>query len=184
MESATIDISPMRRRHLTAVLEIEKQAYPRPWSRTLLLGELDLKESRAYVVARDGRRVVGYAGVMLVGDEGHITTIAVDPNAQRSGIGMRLMLALVKAALERGANSMTLEVRASNQAAQGLYKRFGFISVGARKGYYQDNAEDALIMWVRDIDTREYGDLLLQYSTRYAASTRFELPRIIGVVTP
>jgi len=176
---ATIDITPMRRRHLPAVIAIEKQVYPRPWSRTLMLGELDLKESRAYLVARDGRRVIGYAGIMFVGDEGHITTIAVDPKVQRSAIGMRLMLGLAKSALERGVNAMTLEVRASNRAAQGLYKRFGFVSVGARKGYYQDNSEDAFIMWVRDIDTAEYGELLAQYSLRYASSTRFELPRII-----
>lgn len=180
MEGATIDIAPMRRRHLPSVIAIEKQVYPRPWSRTLMLGELDLKESRAYLVARDGRRVIGYAGIMFVGDEGHITTIAVDPKVQRSAIGMRLMLGLAKSALERGINAMTLEVRASNRAAQGLYKRFGFVSVGARKGYYQDNAEDAFIMWVRDIDTAEYGELLAQYSLRYASSTRFELPRVIG----
>ena len=179
MQLGIIDITPMRRRHLSAVIAIEKQVYPRPWSRTLLLGELDLKTSRDYVVARDGRRIIGYAGVMLVGDEGHVTTIAVDPNMQRRAIGMRLMLALAKSALEREANSMTLEVRASNRAAQRLYQRFGFVSVGARKGYYQDNAEDAFIMWVRDMDGPEYGDLLSQYSTRFASNTRFDLPRII-----
>lgn len=178
-----IDIAPMRRRHVPAVIAIEKQVYPRPWSRALLLGELDLKTSRAYIVARDGRRVVGYAGIMLVGDEGHITTIAVDPNMQRSAIGMRLMLALAKSALERAANSMTLEVRASNRAAQSLYKRYGFVSVGARKGYYQDNAEDAFIMWVRNIDSPEYGELLSKYAARYASSTRIELPRIISGAT-
>jgi len=103
---------------------------------------------------------VGYAGLMLAADEGHVTTVAVDPDAQRRGIGMRLMLALARMALARHANALTLEVRVSNRGAQELYRRYGFASVGARTGYYQDNGEDALVMWARDITTPEYAALL------------------------
>jgi len=170
-----IDIVPMRRRHLGAVVDIAARTHPRPWSRDLFAGELDLVTSRAYVVALDGRRVVGYAGIMLAADEAHVTTVAVDPDAQRRAVGMRLLLALARMALDRDATALTLEVRLSNRAAQELYRRFGFVSVGARTGYYQDNGEDALVMWARGIDEPEYRALLDTYTERYAASTRVEL---------
>jgi ribosomal-protein-alanine N-acetyltransferase len=159
-----IDIVPMRRRHLGAVVDIAARTHPRPWSRDLFAGELDLVTSRAYVVALDGRRVVGYAGIMLAADD-----------AQRRAVGMRLLLALARMALDRDATALTLEVRLSNRAAQELYRRFGFVSVGARTGYYQDNGEDALVMWARGIDEPEYRALLDTYTERYAASTRVEL---------
>lgn len=179
MSDGIIDIGPMRRRHLGAVVDIAARTHPRPWSRDLFAGELDLVTSRAYVVALDGRTVVGYAGIMLAADEAHVTTVAVDPDAQRRGIGMRLVLALARMALARDATALTLEVRLSNRAAQELYRRFGFTSVGARKGYYQDNDEDALVMWARGIDGPEYLALLDTYTERYAASTRVELVPVI-----
>jgi ribosomal-protein-alanine N-acetyltransferase len=176
----TIDIAPMRRRDLREVLAIEGRVYPRPWSRDLFLGELDLAHSRAYVVARRGHAIVGYAGIMVVADEAHVTTIGVDPSVQREGIGMRLMLALARAALARGVNALTLEVRLSNTAAQHLYRRFGFSPVGTRRGYYQDNGEDAVIMWAREVDTDEYGELLATYWARFADTTTFTLPSVVG----
>lgn len=179
MSGGPIEIVPMRRRHLGTVVDIAAATHPRPWSRDLFAGELDLVTSRAYVVALDGRTVVGYAGIMLAADEAHVTTVAVDPDAQRRGIGLRLVLALARMALARDATALTLEVRLSNRAAQELYRRFGFTSVGARKGYYQDNDEDALVMWVRNIDGPEYLALLDAYTERYAASTRVELVPVI-----
>jgi ribosomal-protein-alanine N-acetyltransferase len=153
-------VVPMRRRHLRAVLRIETLVYPRPWSHSLFLSELALRGSRAYFVARVGRDVVGYGGLMISGDDAHITTIAVDPAQHRHKIGTRLLLVLTREALARGARHMTLEVRLSNHAAQDLYRRFGFGPVGVRKNYYQETNEDALVMWVHEIDSDDYGALL------------------------
>lgn len=151
-----VTIGPMRRRHLRSVLRIEAQVYPRPWSMGLFMSELGMRTGRVYVVARAGGHVVGYAGLMLVVDEGHVTTIAVDPAWHRHKIGTRLLLALTEAAVERGAEHLTLEVRISNRPAQELYRRFGFAPGGIRKGYYQETGEDALVMWAHDIRTAEH----------------------------
>lgn len=151
--SVPVHLVPMRRRHLRSVLRIENQVYPHPWSLTLFLGELGLRNSRYYVVARVDGIVVGYAGLMFSLDEAHVTTIAVDPAWQQHRVGSRMMINLTRAALARGARHMTLEVRVSNAAAQHMYARFGFATEGVRKNYYAESREDALVMWVHDIDS-------------------------------
>jgi ribosomal-protein-alanine N-acetyltransferase len=156
----TVHLTPMRRRHLRSVLRIEEQVYPRPWSHTLFLSELALRSTRSYYVARVGRDVVGYAGLMLSMEDGHVTTIAVDPKWHRQQIGTRLLLVLAGEALARDARNLTLEVRLSNKGAQFLYRRFGFAPVGVRKNYYPETNEDALVMWVHGIDTPDYARLL------------------------
>ena len=155
-EALEIEVTGMRRRHLPSVLRIEGKVYPRPWSAGLFLSELAQKNSRAYFVARHQGRVVGYAGVMILGDEGHVTNIAVDPAFHRHRIGMRLLLALVEAARDRGVKSMTLEVRRANAGAQAMYRKFGFETVGVRKGYYVETGEDAYIMWAEGVATPAY----------------------------
>jgi ribosomal-protein-alanine N-acetyltransferase len=157
--SLSVHLVPMRRRHLRSVLRIESRVYPRPWSLSLFLGELGLRGSRYYIVARVDGVVVGYAGLMFSLDEAHVTTIAVDPSRQREGIGSRLMMNLSRAAIARGARHMTLEVRVSNTAAQHMYARFGFQTEGRRKKYYESK-EDALIMWVHDIEGPQHADRL------------------------
>jgi ribosomal-protein-alanine N-acetyltransferase len=124
------------------------------------MSELAMRSSRAYYIARVGRELVGYAGLMMTLDEGHVTTIAVDPRRHRSKIGSRLLLVLAREALARGATALTLEVRMSNLAAQDMYRRFGFGPVGVRKNYYQEVNEDAVVMWAHDVDTSEYAELL------------------------
>lgn len=171
----TVQVTPMRRRHLKAVLRIEEQVYPRPWSHSLFLSELAMRGTRAYFVARIGREVVGYAGLLLTGEDAHITTIAVDPAWHRHAIGTRLMLALAREALARDARHMTLEVRMSNKGAQFLYRRFGFAPVGVRKNYYQETNEDALVMWVHDIDGPEYAELLDRIERALPGETIFDL---------
>ena len=151
-----VTIGPMRRRHLRSVLRIEQQVYPRPWSMGLFMSELGIRGSRVYVVARVGSTLVGYGGLMLVGDDGHVTTLAVDPVWHRHKLGTRLLHALATAAVQRGAKNLTLEVRVTNEAAQGLYRAFGFAPAGIRKGYYVETNEDALIMWANDVDTTDY----------------------------
>jgi ribosomal-protein-alanine N-acetyltransferase len=156
----TVHVQPMRRRHVRSVLRIEQQVYPRPWSSSLFMSELALRATRAYYVARIGRELVGYAGLMMTLDEAHVTTIAVDPARHRSKIGTRLLLVLAREAIARGATAITLEVRMSNTGAQDLYRRFGFNPVGVRKNYYQEVNEDALVMWAHEVDQPEYAALL------------------------
>ncbi len=151
-----VTVGPMRRRHLRGVLRIEQQVYPRPWSMGLFMSELGFGSSRVYVVARVGSTVVGYGGLMLVADDGHITTLAVDPAWHRHKVGTRLLHTLASAAVERGAKNLTLEVRAGNRAAQELYRAFGFAPAGIRKGYYAETKEDAIVMWANDVDTAAY----------------------------
>ncbi|MET0727822.1 MAG: ribosomal protein S18-alanine N-acetyltransferase [Acidimicrobiales bacterium] len=153
-------VGPMRRRHLRGVLRIEQQVYPRPWSLGLFNSELGFGPSRVYVTARVSSAVVGYGGLMLMADDGHITTLAVDPRWHRHKIGTRLLLTLARAAVDREAKHLTLEVRMANEPAQRLYQAFGFAPAGVRKGYYVETNEDALIMWANDIDTEEYGERL------------------------
>lgn len=151
-----IAVAPMHRRHLKSVVAIEAAVYPRPWSMSLFLSELALTSSRAYFVAKTGRHVVGYVGLMMSDDDGHITTIAVDPDWQRHKIGTRLMLTAAREAIQRGAQSLTLEVRVANKGAQAMYRRFGFLPVGVRRNYYQETNEDALVMWADDVHTPGY----------------------------
>ena len=158
--SLEVRITTMRRRHLRSVLRIENQVYPRPWSLGLFMSELALRSSRAYLVARVGPNVVGYAGLLFSGSDGHVTTIAVDPHWHRHGIGARLLLQLTRDAIERGATALTLEVRVGNDAAQSLYRKFGYSPAGVRKGYYIETGEDALVMWAHDVDELDYSQRL------------------------
>jgi [ribosomal protein S18]-alanine N-acetyltransferase len=114
--------------------------------------------------------------MMAVGD-GHVTTIAVDPEWQRYGVGTRLLLALGREAIARGATALTLEVRLSHRGAQQLYQRFGFAAVGVRKGYYADTGEDALIMWAHEVDTSDYAALLERLERGVPGTTVFERPK-------
>ena len=156
----TVVLAPMRRRHLRGVLAIEQQTNHRPWSLGLFLGELRMPTSRSYAVALDGHRVVGFAGLMVTADGGHLTNIAVHPERRREGIADRLMLVTMREARRRRLESVTLEVRMSNDGAQQLYRRFGFAPGGIRRNYYADVGEDGLIMWAHGIDEDRYADRL------------------------
>ena len=110
-------------------------------------------------------------------DDGHVTTIAVDPRWHRHKIGTRLLLALAREAINRGATGLTLEVRLSNLGAQALYRRFGFEPVGVRTGYYVETKEDALIMWAHEVDQPGYTKLLDALDSQVPGSTVVERPR-------
>ncbi len=155
--SGAVSIVPMRRRHLRGVVRIEGAVCPRPWSVGLFLSELGAGASRRYLVARAGGSVIGYAGLMIGAGEGHVTTLAVDPAWQRRAVGTRLLLKLARSGVDEGCSGLTLEVRMGNIGAQALYRRFGFVPAGVRRGYYTETNEDALIMWAEDVDEPEYG---------------------------
>ena len=153
----TIVIRPVREEDLDAMLRIEKATYPTPWTIGIFLDELSAP-GRIYLAAEADGKVVGYSGLMVVLPEAHITSVTVDPQRRGSRIGTRLMLSSCHEALKAGATSLTLEVRVSNHNAQALYQRFGMAPVGVRKQYYKD--EDALVMWVHDIDGEAYRERL------------------------
>lgn len=174
LEPLAVTLVPMRRRHLRTVLRIEGQVYPRPWSLSLFMSELALRTTRSYTVARVGGAVVGYSGLMLTGEDAHVTTIAVDPAWQRHKIATRLLLNMARTALERNAHHLTLEVRVSNDGAQSLYRQFGFVPAGIRKNYYVETNEDALVMWAEDIDTDAYADRLAAIEATIPGTTEIE----------
>jgi [ribosomal protein S18]-alanine N-acetyltransferase len=171
MDELAVHLVPLRRRHLRSVLKIESQVYPRPWTLTLFMSELNLRTSRYYIAAKVDSNLVGYGGLMYSGDEAHITNIAVDPAWQRYKIGSRMMLNLSRAAVGFGASHLTLEVRVSNAGAQAMYARFGFQTEGVRRNYYTESNEDALIMWAHDIDTADYAERLAGIEARITGAT-------------
>lgn len=150
-------IRPLVAEDVASAARLESQVYSQPWTENMFREEIS-QPYRTYLAAEIEGSLAGYGGVMVVGDEAHITTVVVDPTRRGHRLGTRLMLGLVDAALAAEARSLTLEVRVSNEAAQALYRRFGMAPVGVRKQYYRD--EDALIMWVHDIDGEEYRERL------------------------
>ena len=170
----SVVLTPMRRRHLRAVLRIEQQVYPRPWSLGLYLGELSNPGRRIYAVARVDTTVVGYAGMMLLGPDGHITTVAVDPAWHRQHIASRMLLLLSRQSAARGVENLTLEVRASNRGAQEMYRRFGFAPGGVRRNYYVENNEDAIVMWAHDIGEPDHAARLAKVAAGLVGHTVVE----------
>ncbi|NLY89855.1 MAG: ribosomal protein S18-alanine N-acetyltransferase [Firmicutes bacterium] len=142
-----VAVEPMQLEDLPEILVIEKLSFPVPWSKQAFLYELLNNEYALYLVARENHEVCGYIGMWRIIDEGHITNLAVHPAYRRRGIGRLLLKALIQKGKKHGLRRLTLEVRRSNLAAQRLYMEFGFVQVGVRPRYYQDNQEDALIMW-------------------------------------
>lgn len=143
-----IDIVPMTGEDIKAVYDVECLSFATPWSLESFTSEIYNNNMAKYLVAKSGGEVVGYGGMWLVLDEGHITNIAVHPEHRGKGIGDALVLAIIKTAKENGIKRMTLEVRPSNWTALNLYKKYGFQEAGVRKGYYEDTGEDAVIMWL------------------------------------
>ena len=143
-KNSAYTVGLLREGQLSGAAELERLCFSEPWSEqalTLLLGE------NAFGVAceRDGR-VVAYGGMLTVLDEGQITNIAVHPDARRQGIGRALLTEMLRLARERGLSEISLEVRASNEAAIALYERMGFAVAGRRRHFYRDPTEDALVM--------------------------------------
>ena len=151
-----VEIRPFAVDDIPAVAALEADNQPQPWTEGILKDEL-AADNRSYLIAEDDG-VSGFAGVMVVGEEAHVTNLLVAKEARRRGVGKALMLSLVETALEMGARHLTLEVRSKNEAARSFYAHFGLAPVGVRRGYYGD--DDALIMWVHDIDSEAYAHRL------------------------
>ena len=141
----SIEFIPMGTAHLDEVLEIEKTSFPIPYTRGMMENELANPRARYFVGMLEGR-VAAYGGYWQIDTEGDVITLAVRPDLRRQGVGGALMRTILADARARGVEALTLEVRPGNTAAVALYASFGFKTVGRRKGYYQDNREDALLM--------------------------------------
>jgi len=153
-----IVVEDMRITDVDAVQEVERASFPLPWPANAFRHELTQNKNAHYIVAKEGERIVGYAGLWLSLDEAHITTFAVLPDFRRRKIGERLLIALFQRSERLGAEWLTLEVRASNLPAQRLYEKYGFRAAGVRRRYYSDNNEDAIIMWTERLRDRGVRD--------------------------
>lgn len=151
----TVELREMRWWDIDSVLELEKDLFPEDaWSRGMFWSELaharGPEATRRYVVATEGGRLVGYAGLASSGDLGDVQTIAVRREQWSTGLGSRLLAELLRAATAFECAEVLLECRVDNVRAQKLYERFGFEPIGFRRGYYQPGNIDALVMRLTD----------------------------------
>lgn len=147
---------------LDEVMEIEPVAFgSHHWSHQSFVNELENQNGHYYAL-RDSQsnKLLGYTGFWLIQDEAHITTLAIHPDHRRLHLGETLLIHDIQSAQSLGARWMTLEVRVSNESAKQLYYKYSFKSLGTRKQYYQDNQEDALVLWTESIDSKEFNELL------------------------
>ncbi len=150
-----VTIAPMTAADLEAVETIERLCFTTPWTQGSLTTELQ-NSSSCCLVAKRGREVVGHIGLWMMVDEAHIVTLAVHPEHRQRKIGERLLNAGIAEGLRRGVRRMTLEVRSSNEAALSLYRKYGFAPIAVRKRYYETEGEDAVVMWMDQMNTPEF----------------------------
>ena len=138
----------MKEEDIDAILDISSLSFSVCWSKGSYIQELTNPVAR-YLVAKIDNKVVGFIGTWIVLDESHITNIAVHPNYRKQGIASKLLEKFLTYCQSQGCVAYTLEVRSGNKAAKALYEKYNFKQDGVRKGYYEDNKEDAIIMWLR-----------------------------------
>ncbi|MFQ5989016.1 MAG: ribosomal protein S18-alanine N-acetyltransferase [Candidatus Methylomirabilales bacterium] len=153
MADGTVRIERMQPEDLEAVLRVEVASFSQPWTRDMFETELIPGVSLALVARSDEDILLGYLCGSIIGDEFYISNIAVDPHVRRRGVGKQLLLSALVEASQHGARTASLEVRASNVAAQSLYQHFGFTVVGRRRRYYTGPVEDAVIMFLDRLET-------------------------------
>jgi len=138
----------MKEEDIDAILDISSLSFSVCWSKDSYIQELTNPIAR-YLVAKIDNKVIGFVGTWIVLDESHITNIAVHPNYRKQGIASKLLEKFLTYCQSQGCVAYTLEVRSGNKAAKALYEKYNFKQDGVRKGYYEDNKEDAIIMWLR-----------------------------------
>ena len=158
----TLRIEKLKRRDLRKLLHIEGVVFPEPWSPEVFNSELALRRGRLYRGAWDGDEMAGYIGFMIVDDEAHMTTIATAPAYQRTGVATTMIVDGIRTLRADGVKHLSLEVAVNNEPAQALYRRFGFAPVAVRKNYYPVTGQDALVMWVYDVDSETYAERLVE----------------------
>ena len=142
-----VALEPMRWWDVDGVMDLERDLFgDECWTVAMFWSELAESDTRYYLIARDGAEIVGYAGLCAYPEESFVQTIAVKRDRQGTGVGTRLLTALIDEARRRDEPMVGLEVRADNLVAQRMYRGFGFEQVGIRKGYYQPSDTDAVLM--------------------------------------
>ncbi|MBQ8848165.1 MAG: ribosomal protein S18-alanine N-acetyltransferase [Candidatus Gastranaerophilales bacterium] len=153
-------IRQMEHKDIDDILQIEELSYgAHHWSRDSFLIELNNKISSYKCILNSENKCVGYMGIWKIIDEAHVTNLSIHPDWRNKKLAQRLLLASLDECYREKIKYITLEVRVSNQKAINLYEKFGFKSLGLRKKYYQDNNEDALIMWSENIFDKKYKEL-------------------------
>lgn len=153
-------IRKMALENIDSILQMEELCYgEHHWSRDSFVSELNNPISSYRCIFNDEDVCVGYMGIWKIGDEAHVTNLSVHPDFQRRYLAHRLLIDAIDECRECKIKYITLEVRVTNKKAIGLYEKFGFKSLGLRKKYYQDNNEDALIMWSENIFDKKFKDL-------------------------
>ena len=153
-------IEPMSERDVPEVMNIESASFTTTWPQNAFWNELRDNKLAFYYVGRVGGKLVAYGGIWVILEDSHVTTIAVDPVHRGNRYGEVMLLYLLDQAIARGASWITLEVRASNEVAQNLYRKYGFTIVSTRRGYYSDNNENALVMWAGNLRGALYSNRL------------------------
>ena len=143
---AEITLRDMHHSDLDRVMEIENASFPSPWPREDMEYEITQNRAARYYVLEEDGVVQAYAGVWFLLGEGHVTSVAVHPEARGKGYGERIVEHMMRQAAELGAAFLSLEVRQGNLVAQKLYKKLGFKKAGLKEGYYEDTGEDAVVM--------------------------------------
>ncbi len=142
----------LKEEDIDSILKIEQVSFPLPWTKSMFEQELHIPTSHFYVAkALQSKDIIGYAGYWQVVDELHLINIAIKPESRRQGLGKHLLYYILCDGKRLGLKRATLEVRASNLAAQRLYEQIGFKNIALRKNYYADNLEDAIIMWLYNL---------------------------------
>lgn len=159
-----IYIRPILESDIDQIMSIEEQSFGKHhWSKNAFINELNNQSAKYFLASleiNNESKVIGYIGYWLIGEEGHITTLAIDHNFRRRHIADILLYYLIKDACKSNVNWLTLEVRASNTSAIYLYNKFNFKQLGIRKNYYQDNNEDGIIYWTENINNESYQILI------------------------
>ena len=151
-EKLTITIEKMTSKDVDEIFKIEEETYgAHHWSKDSFYSEVSNNIARYYIARTEDGTAVGYIGSWFIIEEAHITNVSVSPKYRRNSIGEALLYHVIKQCYEEMVKYITLEVRVSNDPAINLYKKYTFSSLGCRKKYYQDNNEDALIMWTENI---------------------------------
>ncbi|MBN2168804.1 MAG: ribosomal protein S18-alanine N-acetyltransferase [Actinobacteria bacterium] len=167
-------IRSMRFWDIDKVLEIERSTFPTPWEPEIFLRGLRNTENAVYLVLVIPRRLGGYIGADLLGQEAHITNLAVAGDNRRKGFGSLLLIECIERCLEKGIRWMTLEVREGNGPALGFYRHFGFEVLGVKMGYYYDTGENAVLMATGDIRLPGYRKMLYDFKASIDSRQRTE----------
>lgn len=171
MSAIDLELKSLTQADLSPVLELDKACFGGLWTLSAYQRELDSPNSDLLGLFSPlyPSLILGMGCFWSILDEAHITLLAVNPKFHRQGLGEALVYSLLKTARERGLKDATLEARADNLAALSLYEKFGFKTAGRRRKYYKDNNEDALILWLGDIESPQFQDSLTHWQQNITA---------------